>query len=61
MGRAVRVGPPAWAFPAVTLGAQDANEGQFELAAVAGVDDGVQAAVEVAQPEDHLEQGLWWS
>ena len=28
----------------------------FELAAVAGVDDGVQAAVEVAQPEDDFEE-----
>lgn len=37
---------------------EDAYEGQFELSAVAGVDDGIQAAVEVAQPEDHLEERL---
>lgn len=30
----------------------------FELAAVAGVDDGVQAAVEVSEPEDDFEEGL---
>ena len=37
---------------------EDAYEGQFELSAVAGVDDGVETGVEVAQPEEHLEQRL---
>ncbi|TNN62249.1 hypothetical protein EYF80_027513 [Liparis tanakae] len=40
----------------VTLASEDADEGQLELAVIAGVDDGVQAAVEVAQPEDHFEE-----
>lgn len=30
----------------------------FELAAVAGIDDGVQAAVEVSEPENDFEEGL---
>lgn len=33
-------------------------EGPVELLAEAGVDDGVDAAVEVAQPKDHLEDGF---
>lgn len=37
---------------------EDAYEGQFELSAVAGVDYGVETGVEVAQPEDHLEERL---
>lgn len=30
----------------------------FEFPAVAWVDDGVQAAVKVAKPENHFEEGL---
>lgn len=30
----------------------------LELAAVAGVDDGVQAAVEVSEPENDFEEGF---
>lgn len=45
----------------MTLASQDANEGQLELAVVAGVDDGVQAAVEVAQPEDHFVEEVGWA
>lgn len=30
----------------------------FELSAVAGVDDGVQTAVEVSQPENDFEEGF---
>lgn len=30
----------------------------FELAAVAGIDDGVQAAVEVTEPENDFEEGF---
>lgn len=42
----------------MALAFQDANEGQLELAVVAGVDDGVEAAVEVAQPEDDFEEHI---
>lgn len=59
VGGAVVVGPPAGPLALVTLAFQDANEGQLELAVVAGVDDGVEAAVEVAQPEDDFEEHLW--
>ena len=45
----------------MTLAFEDADEGKLELAVVAGVDDGVQAAVEVAQPEDHFEEDIWWA
>lgn len=30
----------------------------FELAAVAGINDGVQAAVEVSEPKDNSEEGF---
>lgn len=55
---AVVVGPPAGALALVTLAFQNANEGQLELAVVAGIDDGVEAAVEVAQPKDDFEEHL---
>lgn len=58
VGGAVVVGPPAGPLALAELASQDADEGQLELAVVAGVDDGVQAAVEVAQPEDDLEEHL---
>ena len=52
----VVVGLPALLLRLVAAAAQDTDEGHLELAAVAGVDDGVHAAVEVAQPEEHLEE-----
>lgn len=55
----VVAGPPTLLLLLLTAAAlKDTYEGLLELSAVAGVDDGVQAAVEVAQPEDHLEQRL---
>lgn len=56
VGGAVVVGLEAWALPLVTLAPEDSDEGQLELPVVAGVDDGVQAAVEVAQPEDDFKE-----
>lgn len=41
--------------PALALALKESGEGPLELLAGAGVDDGVDAAVEVAQPEDHFE------
>lgn len=49
-------GAPAPATPA--LAAQEAEEGALELAAGAGVDERVHAAVEVAEPEDYLEDAF---
>lgn len=43
---------------ALALAAEQAGEGALELLAGAGVDDGVDAAVEVAQPEDDFEHDL---
>lgn len=60
-GGTVVVGPPSRASVVVTVAPQDLDEGQLELAAVARVDDGIQAAVEVAEPEDDFEEGLRWS
>lgn len=50
----------AAATPAATaaLAPKDTHEGALELLAGARVDDGVEAAVEVAQPEHHLEHGV---
>lgn len=56
MGSVV-VGSPA--LPLVALTAQDADKSLFKLTAGAWVDDGVQAAIEVAEPENHLEKCLW--
>lgn len=53
---AVVVRPPALLFPLLTLAPEDLNEGLLELTAVTRVNNGVQAAVEVAQPEDHFEE-----
>lgn len=44
----------------VTLAPEEPSEGALELFAGAGVDHGVDAAVEVAQPEDHLEDSFGW-
>lgn len=49
--------PEAAAAPAA-LAAQEAEEGALELATGAGVDERVHTAVEVAQPEDDLEDAL---
>lgn len=46
------------AAAAATLAAQEAEEGALELATGAGVDERVHTAVEVAQPEDDLEDAL---
>lgn len=56
----VAVDPPegAAAPAAPALAAQEAEEGALELAAGAGVDERVHAAVEVAEPEDDLEDAL---
>lgn len=40
------------------LAAEHAGKGFLELTAEAGIDDGVDAAVEVAQPEAYLKNGL---
>lgn len=53
----VVVGSPA--LPLVALTAQDADKSLFKLAAGAWIDDGVQAAIEVTEPEDYLEKCLW--
>lgn len=58
VGGAVVVRPPAGAFTLVTLAPQDADEGQLELPVVAGVNDGVEAAVEIAEPEDDFKEGV---
>lgn len=58
VGRAVVVGLPPGPFPVLPLTAEDADEGQLELAVVARVDDGVEAAVEISQPEDDFEEDL---
>lgn len=59
---AVDGGPSPWVVvnppdgpPPTTLALEQADESSFELFAGAGVDDGVHAAVEVAEPEDNLE------
>lgn len=51
----VAVGPPAQLLAPVALASQDLDESPLELLAGAGVDDGIQAAVEVAKPKNHLE------
>lgn len=49
------VGVPWWPEAA---GTEHTEESPLELLTEARVDDGVQATVEVAQPECHLENGL---
>lgn len=61
VGGAVVVRLPAGTFALVALAFQDADEGQLELPVVAGVDDGVEAAVEVAEPEDDFEEDVRWA
>lgn len=45
---------------AVALAAEEAGEGALELFAGAWVDDRVNAAIEVAQPEDDLKDHVRW-
>lgn len=54
----VAVDAPEAAAAAATLAAQEAEKGALELATGAGVDERVHTAVEVAQPEDDLEDAL---
>lgn len=61
VGGTVIVCPPPGSLTLVTLAAEDANEGDLELTVVAWVDDGVEAAVEVAQPKDHFEEEIRWA
>lgn len=42
----------------MALAAQEAEEGTLELLAGAGVDEWIHTTVEVAQPEDNLEDAL---
>lgn len=51
----VAVGPPAQLLAPVALAPQDLDKSPLELFAGAGVDNGIQAAVEVAKPKNHLE------
>lgn len=43
----------------LALASEDADEGLLEFAAVAWINDGIQATVEVAQPKYHFKKGLW--
>ena len=55
------VDTPEWAVALATmmaLAAQEAEEGTLELLAGAGVDEWIHTTVEVAQPEDNLEDAL---
>lgn len=54
----VSVDSPETAAAAATLAPQEAEKGALELAAGAGVDEWVHTAIEVAQPEDDLEDAL---
>lgn len=54
----VAIDSPEAAAAAATLAAQEAKEGALELATGAGVDKWVHTAIEVAQPEDDLEDAL---
>lgn len=48
----------AAASTAATLAAQKAEESALELAAGAGVDERVHTAVEIAEPENNLEDAF---
>lgn len=61
VGGTIVVRLPPGTFPLVPLAAEDADEGHLKLAVVVGVDDGVQAAVEIAQPEDDFEEQVGWA
>lgn len=58
---AVVVRPKPTGSFVLALASEDADEGLLEFAAVARINDGIQAAVEVAQPKYHFKKGLWWS
>lgn len=49
---------PTRSPPAVTSAFEDEAESVLELPAVAGIDDGIQAAVEVTEPENDLEDDV---
>lgn len=55
---AAQTATAAAAATTAALAPKDTHEGALELLAGARVDDGVEAAVEVAQPEHHLEHGV---
>lgn len=52
------LGFDSWWTGSPALAAENAGKGFLELTAEAGIDDGVDAAVEVAQPEAYLKNGL---
>lgn len=54
----VAIDAPQASAASAALAAEEAQEGALELAAGAGVDERVHTAVEVAQPEDDLEDAL---
>lgn len=56
MGSVV-IGSPS--LPLLALTAQDADKSLFKLTTGARVDDGVQAAVKISEPEDHFKKRLW--
>lgn len=58
VGAVAQATTPAATAAGAALAPEDAQEGALELLAGARVDDGVEAAVEVAQPEHHLEHGV---
>lgn len=58
VGAAAQATATAAAAATAALAPEDAHEGALELLAGARVDDGVEAAVEVAQPEHHFEHGV---
>lgn len=53
-----RLGAPATLSEAASM--QNVEEGPLELLAEAGIDNGVDTAVEVAQPEGDLKDGVRW-
>lgn len=54
----VAVDSPEAAATAATLAAQETEKGALELTTGARVDERVHTAIEVAQPEDNLEDAL---
>lgn len=57
-GMGVSLGYHSWWSSSPPLGAENAGKGFLELPAEARVDDGVDAAIEVAQPEGYLKNGV---
>lgn len=54
----VVISSPTQSSPVVTSAFEDEDESVLELPAVAGIDDRVQAAVEVTEPENDFEDGV---